>query len=110
MGAWGEGPFSNDTACDWRDERLRPVIKRAVLNGEPEEAFAALTLVYCASLAWDFEKEELESTFARIEKYDRDSGWVDYKKRAAQVAALKQLLCGPRSSAKEPGIIQLIAM
>lgn len=77
-----------------------------MLFGDAPETFAALTLVYHANLGWDYEREELERAFQRVEEYDRDSGWVDYPKRAAQVSALKTLLLeGP---SKEPGIMQLI--
>jgi hypothetical protein len=48
MGAWGEGPYDNDSACDWLGaaaDAMERIIKSGLSSRWPEERIAAANLL-----------------------------------------------------------------
>ncbi len=92
MGAWGEKPFANDAACDWLDSKIGYVCIAAIEDDSerPEVRLAAIETMRALNLLYSL--PNCDAAFKAIEKYDRESGWVDPPKRRRVISNLKKVV------------------
>lgn len=108
MGAWGEGPFDNDSAADWffglDKTGLYPFIERGLNSEFYEEVRAAAWLLsqigYNYVYNYDLRKYHINLAINKLEKILADEKWINTwssqteieKSLRVQIKDLKELV------------------